>query len=275
MYAIASAKSRLAGSLSILAGLVLSLACGTVAGQSMREVLGPGDTVRITAFRHPDLTTEARIADDGRLNVPLVGAVSLAGKTPGQAATHIATLLKQGSFLVNPQIDVMVLEARSRQVSVLGFVNRPGRYMLEGAKAKVTDVLAMAGGLEPEASDKAIITRTREGKSETLDVNLAAIIQRGDAGEDVALASGDSLFVPKAPVVYVYGEVTRAGSYRIEPGMTVMQAVSVAGGITPRGTDRKIKLRRRDDNGKWKETNARPNDRVRANDVLNIRESWF
>jgi polysaccharide export outer membrane protein len=261
--------------LRALAWLILCAASAHAAAQSMREVLGPGDTVRITAVRHPDLTTEARVADDGSVNVPLVGPVPVGGKTPKQAATQIARLLKEGSYLVNPQIDVMVLEARSRQVSVLGFVNRPGRYMLEGANAKVTDVLAMAGGLMPDASDSAIITREREGKSESVSVDLAAIIQRGDAQEDVEVASGDSVFVPKAPVVYVYGEVTRAGSYRMEPGMTVMQAISVAGGITPRGSESRIKLRRRGEDGKWKETNARPQDRVRANDVINVRESIF
>ena len=262
--------------LAALAWLIALLACAPPAfAQSMREVLGPGDTVRITAVRHPDLTTEARVADDGSVNVPLVGPVALGGKTPKQAATHIATLLKQGSYLVNPQIDVMVLEARSRQVSVLGFVNRPGRYMLEGTSAKVTDVLAMAGGLMPDASDTAIVTREREGQSESVKVDLAAIIQRGDGEQDLDVGSGDSVFVPKAPVVYVYGEVTRAGSYRVEPGMTVMQAISVAGGITPRGSESRIKLRRRDEDGKWKESSARPQDRVRANDVINVRESFF
>lgn len=259
----------------LLAWLVLSIISAQACAQAMREVLGAGDTVRITAFRHPDLTTETRISEDGKVIVPLIGQVRVEGMTPDQAARHIAERLKAGQFLLNPQIDVAVLEARSRQVSVLGFVTRPGRYVLDGTTAKVTDVLAMAGGLVPAASDTAIVTRDRDGKSESVNIDLAAIIQRGDASKDIEVASGDSVFVPKAPVVYVYGEVTRGGSYRLEPGMTVMQAISLAGGVTPRGSDSRVKLRRRGPDGKWKETNARPTDPVSPDDVVYVRESLF
>jgi polysaccharide export outer membrane protein len=167
-----------------------------------------------------------------------------------------------------------VLEARSRQVSVLGSVNRPGRYILDGTTAKLTDVLAMAGGLVPAASDTAVVKRNNQ-KNESMTVDLAALIGGGDATKDVEIGSGDSVFVPKAPVVYVYGEVMRGGSYRLEPGMTVMQAISVAGGITPRGSDNRVKLRRRDANGQWKESTAKPVDPVSPDDVIHVRESLF
>jgi polysaccharide export outer membrane protein len=238
-------------------------------------VLGPGDTVRITAFRYPDLTTEVRISEEGKINMPMIGPVTLQGMTPDQAARHIAERMKSGNYILNPQIDVAVLEARSRQVSVLGFVTRPGRYMLEGVTAKVTDVLAMAGGLVPAASDTAIVKRTRGGKSESFNIDLAAIIQGGDDSKDIEVGSGDSLFVPKAPVVYVYGEVTRAGAYRLEPGMTVMQAISLAGGVTPRGSESRAKLRRRGSDGEWTETPAKQIDPVSADDVIYVRESLF
>jgi polysaccharide export outer membrane protein len=241
----------------------------------MQEVLGAGDTVRITVFRYPDLTTEARLSEDGKVSVPMIGQVTLQGMTPGQAAKRIAERMKSGNYILNPQVDVVVLEARSRQVSVLGFVTRPGRYMLEGTTAKVTDVLAMAGGLVPAASDTAVVTRTRGGKSESFNIDLAAIIQNGDGSKDIEVGAGDSVFVPKAPVVYVYGEVMRGGSYRLEPGMTVMQAISVAGGITPRGSESRTKLRRRGSDGAWKESTAKPLDPVSADDVIYVRESLF
>jgi polysaccharide export outer membrane protein len=261
--------------LVLLAWLGLSVISAQACAQSMREVLGAGDTVRITAFRYPDLTTEARLSQDGKINVPMIGQVTLQGMTPDQAATHIADRLKSGNYVLHPQIDVAVLEARSRQVSVLGFVTRPGRYMLDGTTAKLTDVLAMAGGLVPEAADTAVVTRTRGDKSESFNIDVAAIIRGGDTAKDIAVRSGDSVFVPKAPVVYVYGEVMRGGSFRLEPGMTVMQAVSVAGGITPRGSERRIKLRRRVSGGEWKETSADPRDTVSADDVIYVRESIF
>jgi len=264
-----------ARAIAILGWLILSLISAQAWGQSMREVLGVGDTVRISAFRYPDLTTEARVSEEGKVNVPLVGEVLLAGLTPDQAAKYIAKLMREGKYIVNPQIDVAVLEPRSRQVSVLGFVTRPGRYVLDGTAARLTDVLAMAGGLVPAASDKAVVTRNGGSKSQTFNVDLASIIQHGDVSKDIEVRSGDSVFVPKAPVVYVYGEVTRGGAYRLESGMTVMQAISLAGGITPRGSESRMRLRRLGENGKWKETNAKPLDPVAADDVIYVRESFF
>jgi polysaccharide export outer membrane protein len=259
--------------LAFLASLTMSMISGLACAQAMQEVLGAGDTVRIAVFRYPDLTTEARLTEHGKVNVPLIGQVTLQGMTPEQAARHIADRMKSGNYVLNPQIDVAVLQARSRQVSVLGFVTRPGRYMLEGKTAKVTDVIAMAGGLVPDASDWAVLHLNRDGKSESLYVDLASIIRGVD--KNIELASGDSLFVPKAPVVYVYGEVTRGGSYRLEAGMTVMQAISLAGGVTPRGSERRAQLRRRGADGQWTEMSANPLDPVSPNDVIYIRESLF
>jgi polysaccharide export outer membrane protein len=133
----------------------------------------------------------------------------------------------------------------------------------------------MAGGLVPTASDILVVKRSRDGKAESLNVDLGAIIRGSREVEDIELASGDSVFVPKAPVVYVYGEVTHGGSYRLEPGMTVMQAISLAGGVTPRGSEKTAKLRRKRADGTWVELSARPTDVVAADDVVYIRESIF
>jgi polysaccharide biosynthesis/export protein len=260
---------------TFLVWLAFCVMPGLASAQAMQEVLGPGDTVRITAFRYPDLTTETRISEQGKVNVPMIGEVNVQGMTPEQAARDIADRMKRGNYILNPQIGVTVLEARSRQVSVLGSVTRPGRYMLDGTTATLTDVIAMAGGLVPAASDTAVVKRNRGDKSESVNVDLAALIRGGDASKDIDIRSGDSVFVPKAPVVYVYGEVMRGGSYRLEPGMTVMQAISVAGGISPRGSDSRVKLRRRGADGQWQETNAKPVDSISPDDVIYVRESLF
>ena len=258
-----------------LAWLALLALPGLPYAQSMQEVIGAGDTLRISAFRYPELTTETRVSEEGQVHVPLIGAVALQGLTPEQAAALIAERLKGGNYMLNPEINVAVLQARSRQVSVLGLVTRPGRYTLEGTSARLSDVVAMAGGLVPAASDVIVVRRVREGRTEALNVDLGAIIRGGAQAEDPQLAAGDSVFVPKAPVIYVYGEVARGGSYRLEPGMTVMQAVSLAGGLTPRGSERAIKLRRKMPAGGWHESSARPTDLVGADDVIYIRESLF
>jgi polysaccharide export outer membrane protein len=253
------------------AGLIPSQA----GAQAMREVLGPGDTIRVTAFRHPELTTEARLSEKGTVHLPLLGEAKLVGMTPDQAASHIAEEMKKGDFVQNPQIGVAVLQARSRQVSVLGFVNKPGRYVIDGTAARVTDVIALAGGPQPEASDIVTVQRTGIAESETVKVDLRSIMQDGDAAKNIEVRGGDSVFVPKAPVFYVYGEVHKGGAYRIEPDMTVAQAISVAGGITPRGSDRRVQMRRKGDDGKWKLHDARLLDGLRPDDVILVRESLF
>lgn len=260
---------------ALVALLALMTMPAPAPAQAMREVLGAGDTVRITAYRYPDLTTEARLSEKGDVNLPLIGQVRLEGMTPEEAGKHIAERMKKGNFLLNPQIGVAVLEARSRQVSVLGFVTNPGRYVLDGTSARLSDVIALAGGLQPTASDTVIVQRNSGGKSESLNVDLASIIQGGDAVKNIDIRSGDSIFVPRAPVFYIYGEVTRGGAYRLEPDMTVTQAIALAGGITPRGSERRLQVRRRGPDGKWKESSLRLLDPVSADDVIYVRESLF
>jgi polysaccharide export outer membrane protein len=261
--------------LAWLSLVTLAVTPGLARAQSMQEFVGAGDTVRITAFRYPELTTETRVSEEGEVQVPLIGPVTLRGLTPEKAAALIAERLKEGHYLLNPEINVAVVQPRSRQVSVLGHVARPGRYMLEGATARLSDVVAMAGGLVPTASDILVAKRTRQGKTESLNVDLAAIIRGSPDANDIELASGDAVFVPKAAVVYVYGEVTHGGSYRLEPGMTVMQAISLAGGVTPRGSEKLAKLRRKRADGTWIEMRAGPTDIVAADDVVYVRESIF
>jgi polysaccharide biosynthesis/export protein len=259
---------------AVVAWLLLAIASGQVSAQAMREVIGPGDTIRISAYRNPDLTTEARLSDEGKLNVPLVGEMKLSGMTPDQAAKRIADRLKQGKYVLDPQITVTVVQARSRLVAVLGFVNSPGRYELDGISAKISDVIAMAGGLDPNASDKIILQPSGGGRNEPVTVDLSSIIQ-GDASKNIDVRGGDSIFVPRAAVVYVYGEVQKGGAYRIEGEMTVMQAISLAGGITPRGSENRVQLRRKGSDGKWKQGNVKLTDVVSPDDVIYVREGLF
>lgn len=261
--------------LAVLAGLALATVAVPVFAQAMREVIGAGDTVRISAYRYPDLTTEARLSDEGKLNVPLVGEMTLKGLTPDQAARRIAERLKSGKYINDPQITVTVLQARSRMVSVLGFVKNPGRYVLDGTSAKISDVIAMAGGLDTNGSSKIIVQRNgAAGKGQPVNVDLSSIIE-GDTGKNIDVHGGDSVFVPRAPVVYVYGEVTKGGAYRLEPDMTVMQAISLAGGITPRGSQNRVQLRRKGADGKWKQSSVKLTDVVSPDDVIYVRESLF
>ena len=239
-----------------------------------REALGEGDSIRITVFQNPDLTTETRISERGTITFPLVGEISLAGLTPVDAEARIADKLIKGKFVLKPQVSLNVIRVRSRQVSVLGQVARPGRYPLDDTSSNLTDILALAGGVSPTGDDNVTVMVTRDGKTAKLEINVPTMYRTGDLSRNLQLENGDTIFVQRAPVFYIYGEVQRAGSYRLEQGMTVMQALSVGGGVTPRGTDRGVKIRRKTGDG-TQAVDARLTDPVRPDDVIYIRESLF
>jgi polysaccharide export outer membrane protein len=236
------------------------------------EALGMGDMVRITVFRNPDLTTEARVSERGTILFPMIGEVPVGGLTPAQAGARIADKLRNGRFVVNPEVTVSIAQVNSRQVSVLGNVNKPGRYPLDSVNVKLTDVLATAGGVAGVGSD--MVTIVSAGNKKT-DVDLAAMFRNGDLSKNIELQPGDTIYVHRAPMVYVTGEGQKGGAYRLEPHMTVMQAIALASGITPRGTERGIKISRRGANGAVNKFDAQLTDPVQPDDVIYVRESLF
>ncbi|MDP2706737.1 MAG: polysaccharide export protein EpsE [Burkholderiales bacterium] len=237
--------------------------------------LGPGDVVRITVYSHPDLTTEAQITHAGKINFPLVGEVELAGLDKGEAEARLAKLLGDGGFVQKPQVNVLVLQYRSQQVSVLGQVNKPGKIPLDTA-SNLTDLLALAGGVAPTGSDVVVvIAREKDGTTREREINLDAMIRSGDMSGNLAIANGDIIYVPRAQMFYIYGEVQKPGAYRLERNMTVMQALSVGGGLSVRGTERGVRLHRRDSRGAVQTIEPKLADTIQENDVVFVRESLF
>jgi polysaccharide export outer membrane protein len=240
------------------------------------ETLGEGDVVRISVFQNPELNTEARISERGAINFPLIGEVVIGGLTPADAEARIAQRLSLGKFVVRPQVNLTVLEVRSRQVSVLGQVGKPGRYPLDGVSDHLTDVLALAGGITPGGDDNVVVMLNRNGKPTRTLIDVPAMYRTGDMSHNVRLENGDVIYVERAPQFYVYGEVQRAGAYRLEPDMTVMQALSVGGGLTARGTLRGLEIQRRMPDGQTHDISpVRLTDPVEPNDVILVRERLF
>jgi len=242
---------------------ILMAVAGLALAQSSAERLGPGDAVRVTVFQQPDLTTEARVSERGTIDMPLVGVVKIAGQSTAEAGKTIAEALKHGEYLKAPQVTVTLTTVRSRQVSVLGMIARPGRFPLEEAHMTIPDLIAAAGGVTAGGGD--MVTVIREGEAR----KVSALTK------DFELKGGDTVYVDRAPVFYIYGEVTRSGAYPVTPNMTVMQAISVGGGITPRGSERRVKLRRAGTDGKVVETDAALQETVKADDVIYVKESLF
>jgi polysaccharide export outer membrane protein len=254
----------------------MALAAAIAAGAPAYEYrIGAGDILKITVFKNPDLTQEVRVSEAGTIGYPLIGSVHVSEMTLPQAEQKIAELLRDGNFVVNPQVNILLTQAYGDQVSVLGQVNRPGRYAIDTSGGHLTGVLASAGGITLAGADLVIVTGARNGKPFRREIDVVKMSLDPASADDIALADGDTLFVNRAPMFYIYGQVQRPGQLRLERGMTVMQALASGGGITGKGTSRGIVLHRRDASGKVRELSASLDDDVRDEDVIYVKESLF
>ena len=239
-------------------------------------VLGVGDIVKITVYQNPDLTVDgARISEAGQINFPLIGSVAIGGLTASAAEAKIAKGLRDGGFVLRPQVTIQVGQIRSSVISVLGQVAKPGRYPIETVGAKVSEMLATAGGLLPSGADVVTLVGTRNGRSIKLDIDMPAILQSGKAELDLPVENGDIIYADRAPTAYIYGEVQRPGQFKLERGMSLMQALAQSGGLSARGTQRGIKVHRRDANGTVVILDMGLNDTVGRDDVIYVKESLF
>ncbi len=237
--------------------------------------LASGDVIRISVFQNPDLTLEARIAEDGTINYPLIGTVAVAGSGLGSAERRIAQLLRDGGFVVAPMVTITLVQVRGNQVTVLGQVGKPGRYPLESTNARLADVLALAGGIAATGADVVVLTGVREGRPIHQEVDIQDLSAAGDPASQLRLQAGDMIFVNRAPNFYIYGEVQKPGVFRLERGMTVMQALAAGGGLTPKGTQRGLRIHRHGPDGKIQVIEPKLDDPILADDVIYVRESIF
>jgi polysaccharide biosynthesis/export protein len=261
--------------LGVLAAIMLFGAAVKPAYALEEYLLTPGDVIKVSVFKNPDLMLDARVSEAGTIGFPLLGSVPVAGLTLPAAERKIAQLLKDGGFVLNPQVNILLTTAVGNQVAVLGQVNRPGRYPIEGAGGNLTGMLAEAGGIGPTGADVVIVTGIRNGKPFRREIDVVNMSLNGSTADDIELRGGDTLFVNRAPMFYIYGQVQRPGGYRLEKGMTVMQALADGGGMTGKGSSRGIVLHRRDATGKVKESGASLDEDVRDQDVIYVKESVF
>lgn len=250
-------------------------ALATATGTPSRDyVLGPGDVLRISVFQSPELSLDARVSESGNISYPLLGTLAVGGKSPSQTEAHIAKGLRDGGFVREPQVSVLLMQVKGNQVSVLGSVNRPGRYPIEVAGMRLTDALAQAGGIAPGGTDIVTLTGSRDGKPYAVDIDLPRLLS-GKRGDDPVLRDGDVLYVDRVPTVYVYGDVQRPGQMRLERDMNVMQALAAGGGLTQRGTEKGMRLHRRAADGNTEQITPKMTDRLKDGDVIFVRESLF
>ena len=251
---------------------LLTLALGTAAAGEL--ALGTGDVVKISVYNNPDLSVETRVSASGFITFPLLGQVAVGGLSTAAAEKKVASLLVSGGYVKNPQVNIIVTLMQSQQVSVLGQVNRPGRYPIEGSRT-LLDVLAQAGGISADGGDVVSLLRVREGGAAKQVIDITDMVRRGDVAGNLEMAGGDVIYVERAPRFYIYGEVQRPGMFRIEWSMTVLQGLAAGGGLTARGTERGLRIKRRDAAGKLQILDAQYDDLVQNDDVVYVRESLF
>ena len=236
--------------------------------------LGSGDVVRINVYQNPDLAIETRVTEAGLISYPLLGSIRVGGLSVTASEKLIADGLRSGNFVKQPQVTLVVTQVRGNQASVLGMVNRPGRYPIEVADMRLTDLLAMAGGTAANGSDLVVVTGKRDGLHFRTEIDMPSVFAAGGTDKDMLINNGDSIWVDRQPLVYIYGEVQRPGPMRVERGMTVMQSLATGGGLTQRGTQKGIRIHRRAD-GKVQLLEPALDDKVQDGDVVYVRESLF
>jgi len=246
-----------------------------------RYTLGPQDQVKITVFDEPDLTNVYRVDSDGFITFPMINRVAASGATPAELQDRIRALLSNG-YIRDPQVRVEVEGYKSQSVIVGGEVRAPGKIQMTGTMTLI-EALAAAGSPTSSASSEVIVSRQKKGPVpgpgnendvEIIRVNLKEI-QLGRAGRDIQLQDGDIINVPKAQTLYVTGAVRNQGAIIYEPGMTVQQAIALAGGLTDRGSDRRIKGDRIMANGRVEEVSLRLEDKVQPNDTIKVANKIF
>lgn len=248
-------------------------------------VIGSHDVLSIAVWDQPDLSGKFTVEADGSFTFPLIGRVMAGGLTLRDLEGQLRKRLADGYFK-NPQVSVAIEQYRSQQIFVIGEVRSPGAYPLTGDMTLI-EALARAGSTTVEAGSEAVIVRAPAGRattapllpnqqeaSEVVRVNVRDL-QGGQLLQNVTLRDGDTVFIPRAETIYVFGQVRSPGAYPLKTkDTTVLQALSVAGGVTDRGSTSRIKIVRLVD-GKKTEMDAKLGDTVRPGDTVIVRERFF
>jgi len=266
-------------------GLVAMIQAGTPAPE-----IGSGDVIRVVVAGQTTMSGEFEVDSEGTIAYPILGKVKAAGFTTSALEKKLVTLLSEG-YLKKPDVSVTVKEFRSRRVFVTGELGKPGPYALKGDRTLLT-LMSDIGSLQPDIGHEVIIVRPPQSDSgdvpsetqamgtlpnevpgsQVIRLNLKELLS-GNPAKNVELEPGDTVYFPKAANVYVMGNVAKPGAIRFQEGMTVFQALTLAGGVTDKGSQ-KVKVIRVV-NGKQTEIKAKPTDLLQPEDTIRVPERFF
>jgi polysaccharide export outer membrane protein len=270
----------------------LALSVGNLHAQEGYEI-GPGDTVHVLVLGQDDMSGDMPVDQEGMLAFPILGKIKASTLTAKELERKLTILLADG-YLRRPEVSVSVREYRSQRVYVTGEVQRPGVYALKSDRSLLA-LLGEVGNLTRSAGHEIIVTRPPRGLpppvespsevdgetptppappgAETFRVNLADL-RAGKQGANLLLEQGDTIHVPRASQVYISGHVGRPGAYRYEEGMTLRQALVLAGGVTERGSHGRTRVIRLVD-GEKKKIKVKSDEPVQPEDTIVVPERFF
>jgi polysaccharide export outer membrane protein len=247
-------------------------------------VVGPQDVLTITSYDQADLSGKFTIEADGTFTFPLIGRFKAGALTLRQVEDGLKKRLKDDGFFKNPQVTVSIDTYKSQKIFIVGEVRTPGTYPLSG-DMNMVEALARAGSTLPTASGEAIIVHagdnasgpTLPGKADAPNVVRVDLrdLEKGVFSQNAALRDGDTIFVPRAESVYVFGQVKTPGAYFLQQKDTsVLQALSLAGGVSDRGSTGRIRIVRVV-NGEKKEFSVKLGEIVKPGDTVIVGERFF
>lgn len=254
-----------------------------MAQSAANYTIGPRDVLTIQVFEQSDLGGKYTVEADGTFSFPLVGRIKAAGRTLRQFEEDLKKRLADGYFR-NPQVSVGIDQYRSQQIFVIGEVRSAGAVPLTGGMTLV-EAIARAGSILPSASGEVVVVRPPQGAGKgpllpsekgAAEIFRASIrdLEAGALKQNIDLQDGDTLYVPRAESVYVFGHVRNPGAYSIQKDTTVLQALSLAGGVTEHGAMNRITIVRVD-KGQQKEIKAKLGDIVKPGDTIKVPERYF
>jgi polysaccharide export outer membrane protein len=251
--------------------------------------LGPEDEIEIRVWDHDDLTRKTRVGLDGNISFPFVGEIRAQGLSLANLQQEIERRLGP-KYIIEPRVSITVLEYKSLKFFVVGNVQKPGTYPLT-KPIRVVEAISQAGGIASGTTSKpisgavAVIIRAQPGEkldqpkmpdkipaSQKITVSLSAALA-GDPKQNLEIKNGDTVYIPNL-IYYVTGEVKKPDRYPYEENITVLMAVTTAGGFTDKASPRKTYIIRENSGVKGK-VKTGMDDPIRAGDTIVVPESWF
>ena len=262
--------------ITLAIALIGSICCLAAPTDSQDYRVGEGDVLKVMVYDNPDLATTTRVSGNGTIIFPLVGEVMIDGHTVSEVAQILSKKLAQG-FIIDPQVSVFVEEFRSQKTVIMGEVKLPGLYELSGPTS-LMELISQAGGLTIDAGDLVTIKRKnpdKPGVDDIISVNMNSLLEKEENASNLIVMDGDRVFISRAGVFYVTGQVNRPAAYKLEHGTSVIKAITMAGGFTELAAQRKVQIIRKVENQETVLKKVPLHTPVLADDVIVVPESFF